>query len=145
MKAEADLRLSVDVRPSFHQDLHNLNLTRQRGDVKRCVSLLQSQNMLFTSGPRSEGVDGQTEATRVQQIRERTFQLCCPATVAVLVRGANSAGIHSRHWPRGRNTSWTAFNLLRDETGEPRGNPAGWSGMFRLLKAVKGSDRANLP
>lgn len=81
VKAEADLRLCVDVRSSFHQDLHDLNLTRQRGDVKRCVSLLQVQNMLFTSGPRSEGADGRIEATCVQQIREGTFQLCCPATV----------------------------------------------------------------
>lgn len=73
VKAEADLRLGVDVRSSFHQDLHNLQLTRQRGDVKRCVSLLQSQNMLFTSGPSSEGGDGQTEATRVQQIRDNSY------------------------------------------------------------------------
>lgn len=54
VKAEADLRLGVDVRSSFHQDFHNLNLTRQRGDVKRRVSLLQLQNILFTLGTRSQ-------------------------------------------------------------------------------------------
>lgn len=87
-----------------------------------------------------EGGDRQTEATRVQQIRgtlERTFQLCCPATVAVFVRAVNTAEINNGHWSRGRNTSWTSFNLLMDETGEPRENPAGMQGMFRLLKRVQ--------
>lgn len=86
----AHLRLRVDVRPSFHQDLHHLQLTRQRGDVERCVPLLQSQNIILTAGRRSQKeISGPPEATCVEQISstlETMFQLGCPATVAVCVR-----------------------------------------------------------
>lgn len=70
--AATDLRLRVDVRPSFHQDLHHLQLTSQGGDVERCVPLLQSQKILLTAGriPQEEASGGSPTRRPQEEVSE---------------------------------------------------------------------------